>query len=187
MKRNILYTLIGCLILTLCACSNEYEDATSKHVYGEDENPYLKANANAIITEDVEFAVGHFETYTVNLAVYAERFQENMGMTLDQVISGLANGSVVFYNINTSKNCWNKAAMTKGTTGWYYNANGNVCAESDASQAVSLDLDTTTRTLKLNAKEGTAAGTLFGFNVGFAVNGPDYDKYVRFSFNTSFS
>jgi hypothetical protein len=38
-------------------------------------------------------------------------------MTVDQVINGLKDGSVVFYNINTARNNWNKVEMTKGTTG----------------------------------------------------------------------
>ena len=42
MKKNILYVLLGGLLLSLAACSENWEDATSKHVYGENENPYLR-------------------------------------------------------------------------------------------------------------------------------------------------
>lgn len=42
MKKNFIYALIACFTLSLAACSTDPEDATSKHVYGENENPYLK-------------------------------------------------------------------------------------------------------------------------------------------------
>ena len=32
MKKNILYVLLGGLFLSLTACSENWEDATSKHV-----------------------------------------------------------------------------------------------------------------------------------------------------------
>ena len=40
MKKNFIYALIACFTLSLAACSTDPEDATSKHVYGENENPY---------------------------------------------------------------------------------------------------------------------------------------------------
>ncbi len=51
MKKNILYVLLGGLLLSLAACSENWEDATSKHVYGENENPYLRADAEATVTK----------------------------------------------------------------------------------------------------------------------------------------
>ncbi|MDP4276849.1 MAG: DUF4859 domain-containing protein, partial [Bacteroidota bacterium] len=93
--------------------------------------------------------------------------------------------TVVFYNINTTRNNWNKAAMTKGTTGWYYNTAGGVCTAADTAQTVSLDIDTNAKTLSVNACSQAKAGSILTFNVGFAVNGPDYDSYVRFAFNIS--
>ena len=185
MKTSLIYALLGCWLLAFTACSDSIEDATSKHVYGADENPYLKANSKAIVTSNVEFAVGHFATQTIKLSDYADKFQENMNMTVDQVISGLKNGSIVFYNINPTRNAWNKAPMTKGTTGWYYNTAGGVCTANDTLQTVSMDIDTNAKTLNLNINNAAQAGTVLSFNVGFAVNGPDYDKYVRFMFNVS--
>lgn len=49
MKKNFIYALIACFTLSLAACSTDPEDATSKHVYGENENPYLKTNADAVV------------------------------------------------------------------------------------------------------------------------------------------
>jgi hypothetical protein len=185
MKKNIIYGLIGCFILVFTACTDSIENATSKHVYSEDESPYIKVNSDAVVTSNMEFAVGHFDAQAIKLSDFADKFQKNMNMTVDQVISGLKNGTVVFYNINPTRNIWNKAAMTKGTTGWYYTTAGGVCSVTDTTQTVSLDIDTNSKTLILNASSKAKAGTVLTFNVGFAVKGPDYDNYVRFTFNVS--
>lgn len=186
MKRNIIYILVISLSFTFSACSDNYEDATSKHVYGENESPYLRIDQEATITTNIEFAVERLESYIVDLEDYSELFQEKMGMNVDQVISGLSNGSVVFYNINTTRNHWNKAEKTKGSTGWYYNTAGGVTTESDNAKTASLDIDTNNKTLTVNPVENVMVGTSVSFNVGFAVNGPDYDDYVRFSFQVSY-
>ena len=54
MKKNFIYALIACFTLSLAACSTDPEDATSKHVYGENENPYLKTNADAVVSTKAE-------------------------------------------------------------------------------------------------------------------------------------
>lgn len=185
MKYHLIYALISCFMLTFSACDDNIEDATSKHVYGEDESPYLKVNANAVITKDIVFTAGNITPQTIKLSDYTDKFEKNMNMTVDQVLNGLKDGSVVFYNINTARNIWNKAKMTKGTTGWYYNSAGGVCSVDDPTQTASMDIDTQAKTLIVNANEKAADKTALTFNAGFAVKGPDYDKYVRFTFNVS--
>jgi hypothetical protein len=185
MNKNLIYALIGFWMLALTACNDSIEDATSKHVYSESESPYLKVDTAALVTQNVNFAVGHFTAKTINLSDFADKFQKSMNMTVDQVISGLKAGTVVFYNINPTRNIWNKAKMTKGTTGWYYNTAGGVCTAGDVAQTTSLDIDTNAKTLTVNVNDTAKAGTVLAFNVGFAVKGPDYDKYVRFLFKVS--
>jgi len=185
MKKNLIYTLIGCCIFTLTACNDSIMDATSKHVYSESESPYLKVNTNAIVTKNMEFSVGHFAAQTINLSDYADKFKANMNMTVDQVIAGLKDGTVVFYNINPTRNIWSKAPMTKGTTGWYYNSAGGVCTSTDETLTASIDIDTNAKTLTVNATDNAKAGTVMSFNVGFAVKGQNYDSYVRFLCNIS--
>ena len=180
MNKNLIYAFVASCLLAFTACTDSIEDATNKHVYTVDENPYLKVNTDAVVTSSLEFPVGHFTAQKIKLSDYEEKFKTNMGMTVDQVLTGLKNGTVVFYNINTTRGRWNKAAMTKTTTGWYYNTAGGVCDASDKQQIVSLDIDTNDKTLIVNANDTLAAGTQVALNVGFAVNGPDYDKYVRF-------
>ncbi|RNC64112.1 DUF4859 domain-containing protein [Proteiniphilum sp. X52] len=187
MRRILIYIFAISLSFNFLTCSDHYEEATSKHVYGEDENPYLRVDQEATITTNIEFAVERLEPYVVSLDDHNELFQEKMGMTVEQVISGLNNGSVVFYNINTTRNHWNKSGKTKGNTGWYYNTAGGVTTESDNAKTASLDIDTNNKTLIVTPIENVAVGTSVAFNVGFAVNGDDYDDYVRFSFQVSYT
>ena len=96
---------------------------------------------------------------------------------------GLETGKVVFYNINTARGIWNKAAATKGSNGWWFNASGLV---SDAANGVaSIELDKAQKALILSVSEESAAGVSVGANVGFAHvdNGKDYDDYIRFNVN----
>jgi hypothetical protein len=162
------------------ACSDDPEDACSKHVYTADETPYLRIDADANISTPIEFRKGHIEKKTINLKDYAETIQTKMGMTVDDMLAGIESGKVVFYNINPARASWNKVAPTKGTTGWYYNANGNVCV--DTAQVASVELDKTNKRLVVDAPADAAAGTAITVNLGFAVNnGKDYDNYVRFN------
>ena len=55
MKRKLLYALMFCGDLFIAsACSNDYEDATSPHVYGPDENPPVKSDATSTISNVYE-------------------------------------------------------------------------------------------------------------------------------------
>ena len=96
MKKNFIYALIACFTLSLAACSTDPEDATSKHVYGENENPYLKTNADAVVSTKAEFPISRLEAKTVKLTDYAEKFHTYLGMTVDETLAALSNGSVVF-------------------------------------------------------------------------------------------
>ena len=80
MKKNFIYALIACFTLSLAACSTDPEDATSKHVYGENENPYLKTNADAVVSTKAEFPISRLEAKTVKLTDYAEKFHTYLGM-----------------------------------------------------------------------------------------------------------
>ena len=102
MKKNFIYALIACFTLSLAACSTDPEDATSKHVYGENENPYLKTNADAVVSTKAEFPISRLEAKTVKLTDYAEKFHTYLGMTVDETLAALSNGSVVFYPLNSA-------------------------------------------------------------------------------------
>ena len=182
MKKNFIYALIGCFTLSLAACSTDPEDATSKHMYGENENPYLKTNLDATVSTSMEFPITRLETKSIILNDYAEKFQAYLGMTVDEALFAMSSGSVVFYPINISRNIWNKTAPTKGSNGWYFNTAGGVCDAS--SGIVSVELDAANKALSVNVEESAPIGTALTLNVGFAINnGMDFDDYVRFSFN----
>lgn len=184
MKKNILIALCCCSLLAFTACSDDYNDATSKHVYGENENPYMKINASAQVGTSVGLEVNGEHSYTLSLGGYASKFDEQMGMSLDAVISGLDTKGTVFYPINTTRNQWAKTAYTTDGIGWAFNSAGQPCKVDDADSKATVTLDKNTKTLKVSLTEGgIKAGTTLTINVGFAVNGPDYDKYVRFTFN----
>lgn len=187
MKKELIYVLMTCFLMVFAACEDNIEDATSKHVYGPEENPYLRTDPDATVTTNLEFAAGFVEPQTINLADYSDKFQEKMNMSLDQVIKGLSDGSTVFHNISVSAtwSSWDKAPTTKGANGWYYNSAGGICEEGDASQTASIELDKAAKTLIVDMNDGVKAGTELYLNVGFAVAGPDFDTYLRFSFNLS--
>lgn len=180
MKKKILYIAMSCMTLSLISCSDDYEDASTKHVYDVDEAPYLRTDPDANITLSAEFRKGHVTPIVVNLMDYVETIQTKLGMTVDQMIAGVGSGKVVFRNINTARGIWDKTSTTKGTNGWYYTAKGLI-SNAD-NQAGAIELDAANKALIVSVPDTSKAGVTFGINVGFAVdNGRDYDQYVRFS------
>lgn len=170
-------------LLAFAGCSDDYTDATSKHIYGENENPYLKTNTNAQVTTNVALEVNGRHAYVLNLSDYTNKFEELMGMSVDAAVAGLDTKATVFYPINMTRNQWLKTAYTKDGAGWYFNSVGQPCSADDADGKATVTLDKAAKTLNVELTEGgIVAGTVFTLNVGFAVNGPDYDDYVRFTF-----
>lgn len=104
MKKNILLALCCCSLLAFTGCSDDYTDATSKHIYGENENPYLKTNTNAQVTTNVALEVNGKHAYVLNLSDYTDKFEELMGMSADAAVAGLDTKATVFYPINTTRN-----------------------------------------------------------------------------------
>lgn len=163
------------------SCSDDPLDATSKHVYSDDESPYLRTDTSATMSNTVAFSKGYIEAVTFSLNDYSTEIETLLDMTVSEMLSALETGEVVFYNIKTSKNTWDKTEPTKGTTGWWYNSSGNVCEEDDA--VASVELDKSNQTLIVDAPDDTDAGVSISVNVGFAIdNGENYDDYIRFNF-----
>ena len=95
MKKNILYIAMACFALGFTACSDDPEDAVSKHVYGPDEAPYLRTDADATIGVNAEFRKGHISPKIIYLKDYAEQIQTKMKMTVDDMLAGVESGKVV--------------------------------------------------------------------------------------------
>ena len=181
MKKNFIYALVGCLAFSLAACSDDPMDATSKHVYGPDENPYIKTDLTATISTSQEFPVQRIDVaQEIKLADYADVFHAQLGMTVDEAVNAVSSGSVVFYPINVTRGQWlRNAAPTKGTHGWHFNTAGGVCDASSA--AYSVEFDAAKKAVVVTCNPTIAAG-VYSFNVGFAIdNGENFDDYVRIS------
>lgn len=184
MKKNILYVCMACLALGFTACSDDPMDAVEKHVYAENEAPYLRIDATATIAYTAEFREGHIAPMTISLKDYAEKIQEKLSMTVDDLMAAVDNGSVVFYNINPTRTVWDKTAPNAGT-GWSYNKDGKIATENAVA---TIELDKSAKALVVNVPENSAAGIAINENVGFAINnGKDYDDYVRFNIAISVS
>lgn len=168
------------------ACSDDYNDATSKHVYGENENPYLRIDTECQASVAVNLEVNGDHSLNINLSDYADLFADKIGMSLDEVIAGLDNGTTVFYPINTTNNQWLKTEYNKDNAGWYFNSANQPCSADDENCKAYVTLDKAAKALNVGLSEGgIAAGTVLALEVGFAKNGPDYDDYVRFTLNVS--
>lgn len=185
MKKTILSVFCCLSLWALASCSDDYNEASTKHVYGENEDPYLKVNEDAQITWAETFKINIASSSSqivVDLNDYEARFENLLGMSVDGVLSGLEEGSVVFYPINASRNKWTKSAYT-ADNGWYFNSASQPCAADDADRKATVTLDKTAKTLTAAVTPEAGGGTSLQLNVGFAKNGPDYDDYVRFTFN----
>lgn len=182
MKKNFIYALVGCLAFSLAACSDDPLDATSKHVYGPDENPYLKINTAATISTSQEFPVQRIDVaQEIKLADYADVFHAQLGMTVDEAVNAMSNGSVVFYPINVNLGQWMRnTAPTKGTHGWHFNTAGGLCDASSA--AYSVEFDAAKKAIVVSCNPNIPLGGPYTFNVGFAIdNGYNFDDHVRIS------
>lgn len=180
--KKIFLSIMACLTLGLTSCSDDPMDATSKHVYGPNENPYLRTSTEATIENNVEFTMGNISPVKIDINKYAEKINKNMGMTVDELFFALESGKVVFHNINVSRGAWDKTAPTKDSKGWYYNTEGSITTETGA--VASVELDKTARELIINVPSNVTSDKDIDFsvNIGFAVdNGKDYDNYIRFS------
>lgn len=182
MKKLFLYTLLACMaVLSLGSCSDDPMDATGKHVYGENESPYLRTDTSATIAYTAEFRKGYVAAKSIKLSDYAVTIKSKLGMTVDELLAAVESGKVVFYNINVSRAQWNKTAPTKGSSGWYYDASGLLCSQD--KQVASIELDKASKSIIIDMPSNAAAGVSFSANVGFAINnGKDFDDYVRFNF-----
>ena len=70
MRRNIFLTLCCFACIGFTSCSDEYTDATSKHVYGENENPYMRVDIDAQMSVTAPLEVNGEHAYTINLTDY---------------------------------------------------------------------------------------------------------------------
>lgn len=129
MKKYIYGSLVACLTLCmLTSCeSHDYDEVSKPHQYGENENPPIKGSDANMITEYGSLQQGSSETVTIDLTDFSDQIKAQMGMTLDECVSGLSSGATRFLMANPTRRIWDKTAGTAGDNSWYVNAQGTVC------------------------------------------------------------
>lgn len=151
----------------LTSCEDDYEDASSPHVYGESENPPLKgSDATNLVSSSVRMkqADAGTEVMTIDLSQYSDKVQELLGMSLDQAISGINDGSVRFLPVNPNRRLWDKTAANDGDNTWALSSGGVVTDVDNAS--ATMQFVPSSKQVQIKLTEKAAAGIIpvtFGF------------------------
>jgi hypothetical protein len=137
MKKIFIFAMMAVLAMgALTSCEDDYADATSPHEYSESENPPLKgSDATNLVSSSVKMrqAEAGREVSTINLADYADQIQQTLGISLDEAINGLSDGSVRFLPVNPNRRQWDKTPANAGDNTWALSAGGVVTDEASAS------------------------------------------------------
>ena len=131
MKKIFLIAMMACAVFgTMTSCSDNYEDASKPHVYGETENPPVMGSDANMVSASMKMkqAEAGTEVKTVDLSVYSDKVQEQLGMSLDEAIAGLGNGTVRFLPVNPARRVWEKTAANAGDNKWYLTSAGTVAS-----------------------------------------------------------
>lgn len=182
MKKYIISALALTAMMGFTACnSDDPMESTSKHVYAEGEAPYLRTNTQATASFSLQFPLASIEEpQTIDLKQCASIFHKNLNMTLDETINALENGTVVMYNINPSRGCWDLTPANCGLSGWNYNSYG--IAQDPAEAIASVEFDADAKALVVKMFNEPAVGSIVNVHLGFAKpNGKDFDTYCRVS------
>ncbi len=168
MKKIFLIAMMACAVFaTMTSCSDDYEEASKPHVYGENENPPLKgSDANMVsVAMKMKQAEAGTEVKTVDLSAYSEKIQEQLGMSLDEAISGIENGTVRFLPVNTARRLWDKKKPNAGENKWYLNASGSV-VDSLKLAAATIEFVPSLKQVNIVLTDSAKAGIIpvtFGF------------------------
>lgn len=178
MKKIFLIAMMACAVFgTMTSCSDDYEDASKPHVYGETENPPVKGSDANMVTTSMKMkqAEAGTEVKIVDLSVYSDKVQEQLGMSLDEAIAGLGNGTVRFLPVNPARRVWDKTAANAGDNKWYLTSAGTVASSEDA--AATMEFLPTSKEVKITLTQKATTGIVpvtFGFvktdNSAYPVN-----------------
>lgn len=161
MKKKIIYALMLCSALfATTSCEKDYEEATSKHFYSEGENRPVKGTADNLVTASTAMAQANAETEmkSIDLTVYEEQFKTQMGMTMDEAIAALGNGSVKFLLVNPSRNVWDHTAPNAGDNKWNLSPYGIVTNGDDA--AISVEFVAASKQLNFQLTKNAVPGII---------------------------
>lgn len=154
MKKFIYGSLVACLALgMMTSCeSHDYDEVSKPHQYGENENPPIKGSDANMVTEYGSLQQGTTDVATVDLNDFAAEVQAQMGMSLDECISGLSSGATRFLMANPTRRIWDKTAGTAGENSWYVNAQGTVCDADNGVAKYTFDPSSKKITVTLTDK-----------------------------------
>ncbi len=167
----------------LTACHEDYEDATSIHVYGPDENPPLKANPAVTANGVFEMTGGQTDPVVMDIYDYDAMIQSAFGISA-QELAGKIGTEYVVAPINPNRMVWLKNAPNTGDKyGWYVSKTGNVCAADDANVYGKVVYNEGAHALEFYIDPN--GGGSVPVQIGFAKMGPNYNEHVRFVFNVT--
>ena len=179
MKKIFLIAMMACAVFgTMTSCSDDYEDASKPHVYSETENPPVKGSDANMVSSSLKMkqAEAGSEVKTIDLSVYSDKVQEQLGLSLDEAISGLGDGSVRFLPINPARRVWDKAKANAGDNKWYLTSNG-IVTDSLKKAAAIMEFVPSTKKVNVVLTDSAKAGIVpvtFGFvktdNSAYPVN-----------------
>jgi hypothetical protein len=168
MKKIFLFAMMAVFSFgALTSCEDDYAESSSPHVYGESENPPLKgSDATNLVSSSLRMkqADAGTEVATVNLSDYAKQIQNTLGVSLDEAVKGLGDGSFRFLPVNPNRRQWDKTPANAGDNTWAVSAGGVVTDEANASAIMQFIPSSKEVQIKLtnNASAGIIPVT-FGF------------------------
>lgn len=184
MKKKYIFTIFAsCVLLMLPACSNDYEDASTLHVYGPDENPPVKADPSVTASRAFEMEAGQTDPIVINIADYDDMIQSALGISSQELASKIGSEYVVA-PINPNRMVWLKTAPNTGDKyGWYVSKTGNVCNQDDKNLYGKVVYNESAQKLEFYIDPN--GGGSVPVQIGFAKNDVNYNKHVRFIFNVT--
>lgn len=184
MKKYIFLACALALATGFTSCSTDPADATSKHVYADNENVSLNTSAGVWRTENKEFNVGSKEVFSIDLSMYDADFKSQLGVSAAEAVKAVEAGTLDMYIIRASKMQWYKTDKNY-KTGWYINTSNISCDEKDAVAKMWVE----GTNLNIQLADNAPLGTSLDLNVGFGKKSEygTYEKYVRIGSNVTVS
>ena len=170
-------------LIMLPSCKSDYEDATSIHVYGPNENPPVKADPSVTASASYEMEAGQTEPARIDVLAYDDMIQKAFGISAQEMISKLGSEYVVA-PINPNRMVWLKTPANTGDKyGWYVSKTGNVCEKEDAALYGKVMYNEADHCLEFYSDPN--GGGSVPVQIGFAKVGPNYNTHVRFVMNVT--
>jgi len=160
--------------------SDDPNDACTKHVYAEGEAPYLRSNAAATTALEMDFQMVKIDQpQYIYLKDYAPVFHKNLNMTVDEALAAIENGTAVFANIRTARQCWDLTPATYGESGWYYAQNGLGTKDNGI---FTMSFNKAEKLIEVKAVGVPPVGAMSDLDFGIALKkDAAFDDYVRFT------